>query len=534
LQLSSVAIVKMPSTLYPEYNEEEEAAMNEASPFEWMMAKPKAGPGNKVDVVDYMPGLDIPVTTSVNRSQALTLIADQAAKMEQGAAAYVAMREQERNIPRGLPPRRGPNWRSSTRNIGKTEMATRRATFSLQKMELLAEEALVEIEEVKEQIAKRVEEERLAAERAALEKELEEEAARQKEEEERQALKEEAAKANEKEEKKGKKDKKKKEEEIVVEPPGTGPLPIALLFTGQGVQFVGMGSTVVGIPAAQDLVQRAKDTLGYDVLDLCLNGPIERLNSMECLLPALLTCDLCSLEKLKLERPWTVSRASAVAGLSCGEYAALVAAGVMTFEDGLKVMRARGQLLQHQIQNSGINQRMCSIVGIKREKLESICAHVQKENGGVASIACYLFENGYTVSGGQKEVESVEVMARKWGVQRSVILPDIVAYHCDIQKPVADGLQKILEECLPRMSPPTMTVWCNSTATGIPPGTDPKEFIPILLKQCSQSVLWEEEMRNMLADGINELYELGPGKQLKTMLKRIDQDAFKATKAMDC
>merc|ERR1712187_489124 len=150
----------------------------------------------------------------------------------------------------------------------------------------------------------------------------------------------------------------------------------------------------------------------------------------------------------------------------------------------------------------GNPMRMCSIVGIKREKLESICQHVTKEQGGCVSIACYLFENGYALAGSQREVESVEVMARKWGVQRSMILPEVIAYHTELLKPVGDKLKGWLTEMLPVLQPPTMQVFMNVTGEAFPAGTEPSKMIDAICKQCYSSVYWEQECHNMIKEGI--------------------------------
>lgn len=181
-----------------------------------------------------------------------------------------------------------------------------------------------------------------------------------------------------------------------VGPEGQEPLPIALFFPGQGSQYVKMLDGVKDMPEVQEMLKKAEPILGYDILDICLNGPEEKLEETRYCQPAMFIGGLAGIEKLKKERPEAVSRASVMAGLSLGEYTALCAAGVMSFEDGLKLVKLRGEAMQEAAAQS--KQLMLSVAGLEEGQLRALCVEAAKKEGpnGVCSISNSLFPNGYS------------------------------------------------------------------------------------------------------------------------------------------
>merc|ERR1719443_243464 len=161
--------------------------------------------------------------------------------------------------------------------------------------------------------------------------------------------------------------------------PRQKPLPIGLLFPRQGSQYVKMLADVKDIPAVKDMLVKAKKILGYDLLELCLTGPEAKLEETKYCQPAMFVAGLAGVEKLRMEKPEAVERAQAMAGLSLGEYTALTAAGVFTFEDGLKLVKLRGEAM-HEATMSG-NQGMLSVAGLDRADLTELCTRAQKSAG---------------------------------------------------------------------------------------------------------------------------------------------------------
>merc|ERR1719414_594019 len=196
------------------------------------------------------------------------------------------------------------------------------------------------------------------------------------------------------------------------------PLPIALFFPGQGSQYVKMMEGVKDIPKVQEMLEKSKDILGFDILEVCLKGPEEKLEETRYCQPAMFIGGLAGVEKLRADNPAAVDQCSVMAGLSLGEYTALCAAGVMTFEDGLKLVKLRGEAMQ---EAAGVGkQLMLSVAGLEKDKLQSLCVEAAKQEGpgGVCSIANSLFPGGFSVGGTEKAINELKTMAEKAGACR--------------------------------------------------------------------------------------------------------------------
>ncbi len=286
----------------------------------------------------------------------------------------------------------------------------------------------------------------------------------------------------------------------------------AFLFPGQGAQHVGMGASLSEkSPAARALYDQASDILGYDLGSLCFSGPAERLNTTVVSQPALFVSSLAALETLKADRPDVVESCSFAAGLSLGEYTALTFAGAMTFEDGLRVVQARGEAMQAaaDAHPSG----MVSALLLDREQVARICAEAAA--GGQMWIANYLCP-GNTVLSGDKAACDRAVTLIEQASGKSIPLAVAGAFHTPLMESACEKLSAVLSTVA--IKSPRIPVVSNVDAK---PHSDPEEIRQVLVRQVTQPVLWEDSVRWLLAHEVDSFFEIGPGKVLKGLLKRI-------------
>mmetsp|Transcript_35307 Transcript_35307/g.82435 ORF Transcript_35307/g.82435 Transcript_35307/m.82435 type:complete len:547 (+) Transcript_35307:93-1733(+) len=317
-------------------------------------------------------------------------------------------------------------------------------------------------------------------------------------------------------------------------PPLTQPsLPLALLFPGQGSQYVGMLGDVKDLAPVKAMLEKAHTILGYDILQLCLKGPESELGQTKYCQPALFIGGLAALEKLKLERPEAALRPQATAGLSLGEYTALCAAGVFSFEDGLELVKLRGEAMQEAAEAKP--QKMLSVAGLERNVLEKCCKQVLSKAGPGAccQIANELFPGGFAVGGGEAEIAALNTLVTDAGALQAKVLKTGGAFHTPFMAPAAEKLNTKLQETLPKMKPPSCAVYMNASASAVAPGADPARIVELLKKQLTSPVLWQASVERMLKDRVTEFYELGPMKQLKAMMKRIDPAVWGKTTNID-
>ncbi|MFO0970152.1 MAG: ACP S-malonyltransferase [Gemmataceae bacterium] len=292
-------------------------------------------------------------------------------------------------------------------------------------------------------------------------------------------------------------------------------MPSAFLFPGQGAQTVGMGKELYdSLPAARALFDQAAGILGYSLIDVCVNGPAEKLNSTVISQPAIFVASLAALEKLRQENPDAETDVSATAGLSLGEYTALVFAGAMTFAEGLRLVQQRGQAMQEAA--DATPSAMTSVLGLPAEKVEELCAKAREK--GRVELANLLCPSNIAVSGDKAAIEEVERLAPEFGAMKAIRLAVAGAFHTIIMQPADEKLRAALEGV--QMRPARLPVWSNVDAQ---PHTDPEEFRRLLVRQVISPVLWETTMRNLLAQGVNRFYEIGPGRVLAGLLKRVDR-----------
>jgi malonyl CoA-acyl carrier protein transacylase len=307
--------------------------------------------------------------------------------------------------------------------------------------------------------------------------------------------------------------------------------PCTLMFPGQGSQYVGMLKELKDLPAVKTMLEKANGILGYDILELCMNGPEEKLEETRYCQPALFIGGLAGIEKLRQEKPECADNPQFVAGLSLGEYTALCAAGVFTFEEGLKLVKLRGEAMQEAAKAS--KQKMLSVAGLDRELLDSLCAEAAKEEGpgATCSVANALFDKGFSVGGTEEAIMILQKKCETAGALNAKLLKTAGAFHTALMKPAEDKLNVALDACV--MTPPTTTIYMNVTSEPVTPGTDPEIIKANLKKQLTSPVLWEPSIQKMIKAGISEYYECGPMKQLKAMMKRINQNVWKTTTNVD-
>lgn len=289
---------------------------------------------------------------------------------------------------------------------------------------------------------------------------------------------------------------------------------VAFLFPGQGAQNVGMARDLcASLPQARQLFAQASELLGYDLLDLCVNGPAERLNSTVVSQPALFVASLAALESLKASEPQALEECVAAAGLSLGEFTALTFAGALTFEEGLKLVKRRGESMQaaSDLTPSG----MVSVLTLEEVKVEELCAAARQNE--ILQIANYLCPGNYAASGNHSACDRLEALVAAAG-GRTVRLAVAGAFHTPLMKPADEAMAEVFASA--PLTTPRVPVWSNVTAQ--PHGTS-EEIRTLLRRQMTQPVRWEDTMRHLLATGCERYYEIGPGRVLAGLLKRVQR-----------
>ncbi|SHI81390.1 [acyl-carrier-protein] S-malonyltransferase [Geosporobacter subterraneus DSM 17957] len=284
---------------------------------------------------------------------------------------------------------------------------------------------------------------------------------------------------------------------------------IAFIFPGQGAQYVGMGKDIVEkYEIAADIFTKASNAVGYDMKKLCFEGPEEELIKTENTQPAILTTCIAIAKVLEDKG----IKADVSAGLSLGEYAALVVSGALSFEDAVALVKKRGRYMQEAVPIG--KGAMAAILGMERNTLLQVLKQVQSE--GIVEAANFNSPGQIVISGEVKAVEKACEAAKEAGALKAVLLPVSAPFHCSMLIPAGEKLAGDLDRIT--INELHIPVIANVNADYYQNKCQVNE---LLIKQVSHSVLWEDTMLRMLEDGVNTFIEMGPGKSLNQFLKKI-------------
>jgi len=289
----------------------------------------------------------------------------------------------------------------------------------------------------------------------------------------------------------------------------------AFVFPGQGSQFVGMGQELSEwSAAAKEIFEEADDTLRFPISRICFEGPEEELRLTENTQPAILATSVAAYKAL-------VSHVDAVplylAGHSLGEYSALVAAGSIGFADAVRAVRERGRAMQEAVPSD--RGAMAALLGMEREEIFSICSEASLEEG-LVSPANFNAPGQIVVAGFRENVlRAIEIFKERGG-RKAVELPVSAPFHCALMEPAARRMEKVLADI--RIDSPKTVLINNAEAV---PVTQARQVVPSLVAQVTSPVLWEDSVNVMSKSGVGVFLELGPGKVLTGLIKRINGNA---------
>jgi len=285
---------------------------------------------------------------------------------------------------------------------------------------------------------------------------------------------------------------------------------VGYLFAGQGSQYVGMGKDLYEtFPESKAVFDKADKILGFSITDLCFNGPLEELTQTSNCQPAIVTVSIACWQAYLSKNPQINGY---MAGLSLGEYSALVAAGALNFQDAVYLVWRRGQFMEEEA--AKYPGKMLSVIGLDLTQIKEICAEVKAE---VANINC---PGQIVISGSVESINQAQILAKEKGAKLAVALEVSGAFHSSFMQGAALKLARELEKI--SISSPKFPVICNVTGNPVLTASEIKQN---LIQQVSASVLWEDSMKLILSNGVNNFIEFGPGKILKGLMRRIDSSA---------
>ncbi len=292
----------------------------------------------------------------------------------------------------------------------------------------------------------------------------------------------------------------------------------AFIFPGQGSQYSGMGKELAdNFAVARNLFEEADDALGFKLSELCFSGSDADLKLTANTQPAILTASIAVLKVVQQE---TGLKPDYVAGHSLGEFSALVCSGALSFADAVRTVRARGTFMQEAVPVG--TGTMAAMIGIDSESLEDICREAAQ--GDVVSPANFNSPGQIVIAGSVAAVARAIEVAKERGFRKAMLLPVSAPFHCALMKPAADRLAAVLDV----LSVHEMNVPVVSNADAAP-NSEKERVKPLLVTQVCSPVLWEQSVNNMVALGVETFIELGPGKVLCGLVKRIHKEAVLVT-----
>lgn len=292
----------------------------------------------------------------------------------------------------------------------------------------------------------------------------------------------------------------------------------AFLFPGQGAQTVGMGADITrSFPAAADIFEKANDIVGFDLRATCFEGPAEELNSTTISQPAIFATSVAILQVLRTEPATSAIRPDVTAGLSLGEYTALYAAGLVSFEDALSLVQKRGQAMQAAADaNEGA---MVSVIGLDDETIHWLCE--QAGEGDLLQPVNFNCPGQIVISGDKAACRRAKELAIKCGAIKVVRLEVAGAFHTEMMSGAAETLRQALADCQ-IAEPSNVKTIANVDAQYYLTSEHIKEG---LVKQLTHPILWQQCIERLLADGVETFYEIGPGRVLTGLMRRINRKA---------
>jgi [acyl-carrier-protein] S-malonyltransferase len=293
----------------------------------------------------------------------------------------------------------------------------------------------------------------------------------------------------------------------------------AFLFPGQGAQAVGMGADIAATyPAAAEVFSKANNIVGYDLSKLCFEGPAEQLNTTTISQPAIFTASAAILEILRNSKTAENMKPDVTAGLSLGEYTALYAAEVISFSDALKLVQKRGQAMQAAA--DATDGGMVSVIGLDEEKAAALCAEAA-QGGEILAAVNFNCPGQIVLSGGKAACARAEALAGRYGAIKAVRLEVAGAFHSDMMVSAANAVAEALRDC--KIAEPDKVKIIANVDAGY--YSSAAEIRAGLKAQLTKPVLWQKCMEKLLADGVEKFYEIGPGRVLTGLMKRINRKA---------
>jgi [acyl-carrier-protein] S-malonyltransferase len=292
---------------------------------------------------------------------------------------------------------------------------------------------------------------------------------------------------------------------------------IAFTFPGQGSQFVGMGKDLAdAYPIARQVFAEVDEALGEPLTAIMWDGPADRLTLTENTQPALMAVSLATMRVLESEKGWTISDARYVAGHSLGEYSALAAAGTLSIADAARLLRIRGKAMQEAVPVG--EGAMAALLGIDPDIAAKVAAEANSATGLVCQVANDNAPGQVVISGAKAAIDKAAEIGKDYGVRRAIPLPVSAPFHCALMQPAADRMAEALAGVT--LKAPAVPVIANVSAGEV---TDPETIRALLVEQVTGTVRWRESLSYMAEHGVTQVYEIGAGKVLSGMARRIDE-----------